>query len=216
MSQSSDKSIAVMEPHSYTRDNDFFIDVKPLYLRAEGTLFCVPRHYFEKSEVWEGLFTLPATSDSPREGLSEDYPLFLESIKADDLREFLRVLSCRLLAAGDGTSIRFIPTSWLPVLKLASLWDFPKLRALALKYLKSQDCMTRLRISRQYDVKEWFLPALKEVAVRTEPLTMDDVKELGLEFALKVMALREKARGAPCIASDLHDYDIDRILGKET
>ena len=165
------------------------------------------------------MFTVPDGPDFPLEGTSEETPLFLESIKADELREFIRVLSCRcvcwggilicsidseqcerLLAAGEGTPIRSIPTSWMPVLKLASLWDFPKLRIQALKYLKSQDCMTRLIMSRQYNVDEWFLPALKEVAVRAKPLTAGEVNELGLDFALQVMALREKVRGAPCLA----------------
>ena len=65
---------------------------------------------------------------------------------------------------------------------------------------KSQVRMTRLIISRQYNVDEWFLPALKEVAVRAKPLTTGKVNELGLDFALQVMALREKVRGAPCPA----------------
>ena len=41
------------------------------------------------------MFTLPDVPDAPQEGSSEEHPLFLETIKADELREFLRVLSSR-------------------------------------------------------------------------------------------------------------------------
>ncbi|KAI1782171.1 hypothetical protein LXA43DRAFT_1149423, partial [Ganoderma leucocontextum] len=175
----------------------FFIDVKPLYLRAENTLFCIPRHYFQTSDVFEGLFTLPEVPNTPQEGSSEECPLFLESIKADELKEFLRVLCSRRVefATSNNPSIRSIAGSWLPVLKLASLWQFPGLREKALKYLKSEGCMTRLHVARQYGVEDWFLPALKDLIAREEPLTADEINQLGVDFAVKVIALREEARG---------------------
>ncbi|KAM5535775.1 hypothetical protein V8D89_010589 [Ganoderma adspersum] len=184
------------QPSSYGRDSEFFTDVKALYLRAEKTLFCVPRHYFQASDVFDGMFALPAAPHTPREGSSEEYPLFLESIKADELREFLRVL----FATRNNTTIRSITSSWLPVLKLASLWQFSSLREKALKYLKSADCMTRLHIARQYGVDDWFLPAVRDLISREEPLTGDEIGQLGLDFAAKVIALREEARG-PLTAS---------------
>ena len=102
-------------------------------------------------------------------------------------------------AASDNTTIRSITDSWLPVLKLASLWQFPGLREKALKYLKHEDCMTRLHVARQFGVDDWFLPALKDVIARKEPLTVDEINQLGLDFAVKVIALREDIRGSPLI-----------------
>ncbi|PIL33319.1 hypothetical protein GSI_04770 [Ganoderma sinense ZZ0214-1] len=228
-------SESVRGSSSFSRDSEFFIDVKPLYLRAERTVFCVPRHYFQTSDVFDGMFTLPDVPNAPQEGSSEENPLFLESIKADELREFLRVLSSRRVlfstssavsvpvplpvihpptavndreadddrrplavcrfATSTSTTIRSITPSWLPVLKLASLWQFTGLRQKALQYLKSESCMTRLEISRQYDVESWFLPALRDLVNRNQPLGADEIKRLGLEFAVKVVALREAARG---------------------
>ncbi|PIL33342.1 hypothetical protein GSI_04793 [Ganoderma sinense ZZ0214-1] len=213
---------------SFSRDSEFFIDVKPLYLRAETTLFCVPRHYFQTSDVFDGMFTLPDVPNAPQEGASEENPLFLESIKADELREFLRVLSSTRAVLGNpqpdggrtrtltsGTRVRIhachycrfatstkttirsirVTRSWLPVLKLASLWQFASLREKALKCLKSADCVTRLHIARQYGAGDWFLPAVRDLIVREEPLAGDEMGQLGLEFAAKVVALREEARG---------------------
>ncbi|KAM5533682.1 hypothetical protein V8D89_012649 [Ganoderma adspersum] len=179
-------------PPRYTQDCDFFIHVRPLYLRAENTLFCAPRHYFQASEVFDGMFTLPDVPNTAQEGSSEAYPLFLESIKAHELKNFLRVL-CSRLATSDVVAIRQIPNSWVPVLKLASLWQFTSIREKALRYLESSDCMLRLEISRQYGVEEWFVPALKDLINREQHLIADEIKQLGLEFAVKVMAFLDKA-----------------------
>ena len=190
------------------------------YVQAEKTLFCVPRHYFQTSDVFDGMFTLPGVPGAPQEGSNEEHPLFLEGIKADELREFLRVLSSRQVnlqcrfqlretlttasqsgccvsrfATSNNTTIRRITASWLPILKLASLWQFSSLREKALKYLKSAGCMTRLHIARQYAVDDWFLPAVRDIIARDEPLTGDEIGRLGLDFAVKVIALREEARG---------------------
>ncbi|KAI1787727.1 hypothetical protein LXA43DRAFT_1028109 [Ganoderma leucocontextum] len=181
----------------YTRDSEFF-DLEPLYLRAESTIFCVPRHYFETSDVFVGMFTLPEVPNSPREGSSAECPLFLEGIKAGELKDFLRVLSFRFAGTSDDseTTIKSLPTSWLSVLRLATLWLFPLLRERSLKFLMSEDCMTRLIISRQpeYGVKDWFLSALEDVIIRRNPLTADEINQLGLDLAVKVIAAREMAR----------------------
>ena len=55
--------------------------------------------------------------------------------------------------------------------------------------------MTRLHIARQYAVDDWFLPAVRDIIARDEPLTGDEIGRLGLDFAVKVIALREEARG---------------------
>ena len=57
--------------------------------------------------------------------------------------------------------------------------------------------MTRLHVARQFGVDDWFLPALKDVIARHEPLTVDEINQLGLDFAVKVIALREDVRGSP-------------------
>ncbi|KAM5533681.1 hypothetical protein V8D89_012648 [Ganoderma adspersum] len=207
---------------AYSRDSEFFIDLKPLYLRAEKTLFCVPRHYFQTSDVFDGMFTLPGAPQTPQEGSSEEYPLFLESINAEELREFLRVLSSRF-ATSNNTTIRSITSSWLPVLKLASLWQFSSLREKALKYLKSADCMTRLHIARQYGVDDWFLPAVRDLISREEPLTGDEIGQLGLDFAAKVIALRDEALlslmgmggGAVVLLALIGRIPTDRVLSDD-
>ena len=84
--------------------------------------------------------------------------------------------------------------SWLIVLKLASLWQFRGLREVALKHLKLEDCITRIQVAREYNVNEWFLPGMKDLVARRQPLTGDEINRLGVDFAAKVITLREELR----------------------
>lgn len=77
------------------------------------------------------------------------------------------------------------------------MWEFTFVRRRALMYLHEEDAITRLIVARQYDMPEWLFPALKELASRATPLTVDELESLGLDVAVKVIALREAVRGSP-------------------
>ena len=54
--------------------------------------------------------------------------------------------------------------------------------------------MTRLIAARKFHLTEWLIPALQDVGLRIAPLTVEEIQELGLDFAVKVIALRERMR----------------------
>ena len=64
--------------------------------------------------------------------------------------------------------------------------------------------MIRLQASRQYDIEDWFVPALRDLIGRDEPLTTEEINKLGLDFAVKVIELREKARGPMVLRQVFH------------
>ncbi|KAI0724470.1 hypothetical protein C8T65DRAFT_734091 [Cerioporus squamosus] len=146
------------------------------------------------------MFSLPATPDGIQDGSSEERPLFLEGIRADDFRDLLRVLSLRIanLPASENLHrcIRDRPTSWVAVLDLASRWEIPAVRSWALKNLKNEECLTRLMLASKYDIVEWRAPAMRDLVVRPHPLTSEEFHKLGVELALKVVALRERIRSS--------------------
>lgn len=57
----------------------------------ESSLFKVDRRYFEQSEIFKTIFSLP-TGDEGAEGSSDYDPFIFEGIKTDDFRSFLSVL----------------------------------------------------------------------------------------------------------------------------
>jgi len=82
---------------------------------------------------------------------------------------------------------------WTSVLRLASLWEFPRVREHAIKKLSKLDMSPthKISIARQFHVPGWELPALNQLVQRPEPMNMDDVQSLGIDTVLKLSALRE-------------------------
>ncbi|KAI0713673.1 hypothetical protein C8Q76DRAFT_467588 [Earliella scabrosa] len=197
----SDTQSTTDSPCQWVRDQVFFVDVKPLFIRVENVSFCVPRHRFDASEVFQDMFTLPTPPDRPGEGSVEENPLFLEGVKVDQFRDFLRVLCYDISSLPRSINsntlficLQQIPTSWMNVLELAARWQFEEIRQHALNYLSMADGMTRLIAARKFQLTEWLIPALQNVGLRDAALTVEEIQELGLDFAVKVIALRERMR----------------------
>ena len=61
-------------------------------VKVENTCFRVWRRNFEEgSSVFRDMFSLPS-GESTAEGSSQDNPIILENIKAEDFKQFLRVM----------------------------------------------------------------------------------------------------------------------------
>ncbi|TFK94288.1 hypothetical protein K466DRAFT_580066 [Polyporus arcularius HHB13444] len=181
-----------------TRDSEFFKDQKPLFIRVENVSFCVPPLYFDDSEAFKSMFSLPATPDGTQDGSSEERPLLLEGVRADDFRDLLRVLSPRMTSLSPSENshdyIRERPTSWVAVLDLATRWEIPSARSWALEALKSEECCTRLMLARKYDIVEWWTTTMQSLVARRSPLTREEFDILGVDLAVRVVALREGIR----------------------
>lgn len=52
----------------------------------------------------------------------------------------------------------------------------------------------QVKLSLEYGVEEWLVPGLQRLVRREEPLSRNDVDLIGLDYALKVMTLREECR----------------------
>lgn len=96
---------------------------------------------------------------------------------------------------------------WAAVLKLSTIWGFHSVRTTAIEKLAdfaSNDPVLKVILAKKYDVSQWFVPAMEQLAQRDEPLTFADAmrfEELGssefvLDFSLKIAAVRESAAGS--------------------
>jgi hypothetical protein len=50
----------------------------------------------------------------------------------------------------------------------------------------------RIQLARDFDIPAWLAPALRELVMRTESMGTADVALLGIDWVLKIAALREK------------------------
>jgi len=81
------------------------------------------------------------------------------------------------------------------------MWEFGGLRKSAIDNLASGSNalvpVHKLTLALRYDVTEWTMPALLQLAQRPEPISIEEGRMLGLETALKIASVREKIRIKP-------------------
>jgi hypothetical protein len=60
------------------------------------------------------------------------------------------------------------------------------------------DSVIKIKLAIDYHVEEWLLPALNSLVQRAEPMDIDDANRLGVDYTLKIAAIRE------CCIRDTH------------
>jgi len=83
------------------------------------------------------------------------------------------------------------------------MWEFKEIRDLAIKKLSDLDiqAVEKVRLARTCHVGRWMLPALNDLARREKAMGIEEVKKLGVDYVLKIAAVRE---GLPVPASSDH------------
>ncbi|KAH7890554.1 hypothetical protein F5I97DRAFT_1940329 [Phlebopus sp. FC_14] len=160
---------------------------------VEDCLFRVPRGPFEtESTVFRDMFLLPTGDQDVLEGSSDANPIQLEGIKKDDFEQLLKVLYPYYCSREPEQPAG--REQWTSVLKLSALWMLEQVRQIAINALASVDltAVERLVLAMEYDITDWFIPAVNDIARRPEPIGMEDVNHLGVEVALKIAAVREQ------------------------
>jgi hypothetical protein len=84
---------------------------------------------------------------------------------------------------------------WTAVLDLAAKWKFESIRAFAIKQLESiASPIDKIVIGRGHNVLDWLVDAYGAVCERTDALTLDEAKLLGMEDVVKISSLRQDIR----------------------
>lgn len=85
-------------------------------------------------------------------------------------------------------------TQWLAVLELSVMWNFVNIRNTVITAINITDATERLRAALKYDIKSWVPSALQELVAQDKPIGMLQVESLGVEFAMRLVDLRERVR----------------------
>ncbi|KAK2467421.1 hypothetical protein APHAL10511_000656 [Amanita phalloides] len=173
------------------RDEEFYF--QDIIFQVENRLFKVPRYVFlRESQVFRDLFSLPVPEGSKPDGISDARPLKLDGIKALDFSRLLRLLFPQ---KPDSETLPLKTLDeWTSVFKLAAQWDMEDVKAKAVQMitpLLENAPAKQVKMALEHGVDEWLVPALNRLVQREEPMDKTDVDLIGLDFALKVMALRE-------------------------
>lgn len=174
------------------RHSEFYFDNTLIVIQVEDTLFNVHKYQLLKSEAFAHMFkaqeALPSDPAS-KEGSGPDNPIVL-GVKASDFEALLT-----LLYATHFESSRPSPESPLivPAFRLANAWGFSDLRAhlLPLAYNALGDA-DKIAFAREFDIREWLLPAHVRLCQRQEPLTREEASKIGMDSLLMIFLVREE------------------------
>ncbi|CAE6424785.1 unnamed protein product [Rhizoctonia solani] len=140
------------------RHSEFCFDNTLIAIQIENTLFNVHKYQLIKSEVFSDMFKLPKPEDDePEEGSSLEHPIVIDGVAASDFTALLRVLY-----ASHFSSHQPAPEAPLiiPAFRLANMFDFSELREYLLPLAeKSLGDVDRIVFAREFDIKEWLVPA---------------------------------------------------------
>jgi hypothetical protein len=86
-------------------------------------------------------------------------------------------------------------SKWLSVVKLATMWAFKDIRALAIDRLTEEEmgAIERVLLAKQYNVPQWLRAGYKELVMRTQMLSLEDAGQLSYLTAILIFQVREQA-----------------------
>lgn len=163
-------------------------------MKIENTLFNVHKYQLVKSEVFSDMFKLPKSeSGEPEEGSSPEHPIVIHGAAASDFAALLKVLY-----ASHFSSHQPAPQEALIIsaFRLANLLGFADLRTYLLPLAEQNlDDVDKIVFAREFDIKEWLVPAYVRLCKREEHLSMEEAMKLEVVSVLMISRMREKYRG---------------------
>ncbi|KAH7338061.1 hypothetical protein B0J17DRAFT_660615 [Rhizoctonia solani] len=188
---SSTESSEPLERHS-----EFFFDNTLVAIRIGKTLFNVHKYQLAKSEVFSDMFKMPKPEGkAPEEGSSPEYPIKLEGVAASDFAALLRVLYASHFS--DDPPAPQAPLV-IPAFRLANMFNFSKLRGHLLPLAEQNlDDVDKIVFAREFDIKDWLVPAHVRLCQREKPLNDEEARKLGVGSVLIISRMREQRRPPP-------------------
>jgi hypothetical protein len=159
------------------------------------------------------MFTLPQSGET--DGSSNEHSLKLEGLSVDDFRAFVSatvpryvvsicIVSPKRHALNRSDAHSMIPggkaclmslPEWARVLHLADMWQIDDLRTEAIEEMSTKfnepAAVLQLLLADRYSIQDWIRPAVSHLMLRQTTLTVQEIEELGLELAVKVLHIRD-------------------------
>ncbi|KAI6017585.1 hypothetical protein BKA83DRAFT_1745139 [Pisolithus microcarpus] len=166
--------------------------VNTVTFSVEDCLFRLPREPFQQeSRFFCDKLSSSQGEDGEVEGLSDEKPIRLDGVKKSDFEQLLKVLFHRTLTSSP--DLLLSTDQWTSVLKLSTEWNFRRPRQAAVDALRREtSAVDRVVLSQRYKVEELFLPALNELVQRSDPITMEEAVQMGLDIGFKLACVREE------------------------
>ncbi|KAL1662378.1 hypothetical protein GGF50DRAFT_59088, partial [Schizophyllum commune] len=180
---------------SSLQSHRFFLEDGNVRFQLEdGTLFNVHRYFFKKHA--------PSFAAEYLQDVAEE-PIRLPGITTIDFERFLTMIYPSDIGERDIETV----DEWTSVLRLATKWAVPRLRALAIREIEPKATpIEKIVIAREFNLgKDWLLPSFTAICTSTKPLDYEEAERLGLRTVVDIARIRE----ARCRASDHEPKESD-------
>ncbi|THH21545.1 hypothetical protein EW146_g59 [Bondarzewia mesenterica] len=179
----------------------FFLDGNVTFV-VKDTLYRVHQYFFSRdSSHFVDLF-----SRHDNEGKS--ITITLENVEMRGFDAFLSILYPTNFKTSDISTAE----DWTSVLELSHRWGFKSIRELAIERLGPiSSPVDKVVHGRTFGVDHWLTPGYTALVERTEPLSQQEGRRLGVDDVILISTLREDARAKALI---LANTDIVRQVEK--
>jgi len=174
--------ISAMKRH----EEYYFRDGNVCFL-VEGTTFRLHRHFFERESAYFREKLGPATEG---EDGSSSSPYIIHDVKIDEFAQFVWVWYNPSYSFS-----RKGKDQWLTILKLATQWEFPEIRNLAIRQLERLNLqpIEKIALYKQYKVNHnLLLPSYMLLCRNGKLPSHEEGKRLSLDTVLRIASAREK------------------------
>ncbi|KAH6910277.1 hypothetical protein BKA70DRAFT_1466732, partial [Coprinopsis sp. MPI-PUGE-AT-0042] len=162
---------------------------------VEGALFKVPKYHLVNgskrfSEEY-GIVSCNPTRDDDRDtdkGTTRRQPIPL-NVLAGDFRSFLGIMYPTAIHC----KLRFTKAEWISILKLATLWYFNEIRAIAIKELDIQGLnpLEKVTLGKAYNISRWLVTGYESLVNEEHAISMEEAKTIGFESSIRIFLCRE-------------------------
>lgn len=177
--------------------------------KVEDVTYKVHRYFFDQHSSF---FQTLLQSYPPYSGAATVDPIFLQDVTRTDFERLLSVFYPLNLSEPDLKTT----AEWTSVLTLSTKWVFTQLRQRAIKELEKLTGPTdRILLAKKYAVKEWYVPAYKELCIRRQAMTLEDGQKLGLDTVIKVWELQQEFECLDECCDEMHVAKVKERFGLE-
>ncbi|CAE6469460.1 unnamed protein product [Rhizoctonia solani] len=206
------------KPVATKRHSKINFDNTLVVIQVEDTLFNVHKYQLLKSETFSDMFKIPSQSnDQPEEGSSPEHPIVMQGVSATDFEALLTVLYARTSIGFPSYFSNSQPTPEasliIPAFRLANMWNFSDLRAYLIPFTETVlGDIDKIVFAREFGIQDWLALAHKNLCERTEPITLEEARKLGIESLVFISRMRELFR-PPLLADSPSVYYCESCAG---
>ncbi|KAH6890236.1 hypothetical protein BKA70DRAFT_871442 [Coprinopsis sp. MPI-PUGE-AT-0042] len=122
------------------------------------------------------------------DGHSDDHPIVLEGYKSQDFDALVRIIVPKPL---EPSPPKLAKEEWISVLKLSTIWQMDKIRALAIEGLSRFDLspLEKIVLAREYTVSKWLSSGVTTLVGTLDKFKIEDIAQtIGWETTARIYA----------------------------